>query len=86
MVLTAAAADGLTVDGRPFDGEVRLAADTGPVGTARVALGGRRLVVLVREGVWGVRDFDTFSDLTPRSRSRRGSATWSEPGHSGQIS
>lgn len=65
VVLTATAADGLTVDGKPFTGSVRLGADTGPVGAARVGLGGRRLVVLVREGVWGVRDYD------PDSAARR---------------
>ena len=65
VVLTATAADGLTVDGKPFTGSVRLGADTGPVGTARVGLGERRLVVLVREGVWGVRDYD------PDSAARR---------------
>ncbi|MFC8520049.1 DUF1684 domain-containing protein [Streptomyces sp. NPDC057257] len=58
VVLAAAAVDGLTVDGRPLDGEVRLAADTGAAAAARVAHGERRLVVLVREGLWGVRDFD----------------------------
>ena len=65
VLLTATAADGLTVDGKPFTGSVRLGTDTGPVGTARVGLGGRRLVVLVREGVWGVRDYD------PDSAARR---------------
>ncbi|MFJ3305819.1 DUF1684 domain-containing protein [Streptomyces sp. NPDC086549] len=65
VVLTAAGTDGLTVDGRPFSGEVRLGADSGPEATARVALGERRLVVLVREGVWGVRDYD------PASAARR---------------
>jgi uncharacterized protein (DUF1684 family) len=64
-VLTAAEADGLTVDGQPFGGEVRLAADPGPANGARVAYGERRLVVLVREGAWGVRDFD------PESTARR---------------
>ncbi|MEV0242506.1 DUF1684 domain-containing protein [Streptomyces sp. NPDC050674] len=65
VVLTASEADGLTVDGQPFGGEVRLAADPGPAGAARVAYGERRLVVLVREGAWGVRDFD------PESSARR---------------
>ncbi|MEU9628994.1 DUF1684 domain-containing protein [Streptomyces luteogriseus] len=64
-VLTAAEADGLTVDGQPFGGEARLAADPGPASAARVAYGERRLVVLVREGAWGVRDFD------PESSARR---------------
>ncbi|MET9257296.1 DUF1684 domain-containing protein [Streptomyces sp. NPDC003717] len=58
VLLSAAADEGLTVDGRPVDGEVRLTADAGPAGEARVAYGDRRLVVLAREGVWGVRDFD----------------------------
>lgn len=64
-MLTAAEADGLTVDGQSFGGEVRLAADPGPASAARVAYGERRLVVLVREGAWGVRDFD------PESSARR---------------
>lgn len=58
VVLTATEADGLTVDGRPFSGRTRLAADRGPEESARVALGERRLFVLIREGVWGVRDYD----------------------------
>lgn len=61
VVLTAGAADGLTLDGQPFAGEVRLEADPGPVSGARVAYGERRLVVLVREGEWGVRDVDPAS-------------------------
>ncbi|MFI2762979.1 DUF1684 domain-containing protein [Streptomyces echinatus] len=65
VVLTAAEADGLTVDGRPFAGRAALAAHTGPEAGARVALGGKRLVVLVREGVWGVRVYD------PESAARR---------------
>ncbi|MEV0642186.1 DUF1684 domain-containing protein [Streptomyces sp. NPDC050619] len=66
VVLTADDGDGnLSVDGRPFSGEVRLVADAGPAAAARVAYGERRLVVLVREGVWGVRDFD------PDSAARR---------------
>jgi uncharacterized protein (DUF1684 family) len=65
VVLVAAETDGLTVDERPFTGEVRLAADPGPAHRARVAYGERRLVVLVREGVWGVRDYD------PESSARR---------------
>ncbi|MER5752067.1 DUF1684 domain-containing protein [Streptomyces sp. NPDC002088] len=83
VVLTAAEADGLTVDGEPFSGEVRLAADPGPVTAARVALGERRLVVLVREGSWGVRDFDP--DAEARHRFQGIEATpydprWSVPG------
>ncbi|MET7478282.1 DUF1684 domain-containing protein [Streptomyces sp. NPDC005648] len=62
VTLTAVAADGLTVDGEPLDGAVRLEADAGAVDAARVAYGERRLVVLVREGVWGVRDFDPAAE------------------------
>jgi hypothetical protein len=65
VVLVAAETDGLTVGEQPFTGEVRLTADPGPAGRARVAYGVRRLVVLVREGVWGVRDYD------PESSARR---------------
>ncbi|GGO57846.1 DUF1684 domain-containing protein [Streptomyces lasiicapitis] len=58
LVLTAAADDGLALDGQPFAGTVRLAPDPGPVTAARLGLGERRLVVLRREGLWAVRDFD----------------------------
>ncbi|MCX5364771.1 DUF1684 domain-containing protein [Streptomyces sp. NBC_00124] len=83
VLLRAAEGDGLTVDGRPFGGAVRLGADPGPVGASRVAHGERRLVVLVREGVWGVRDFDPDSEAR---RAFRGIAAtpheprWSVPG------
>lgn len=83
VLLRAAGADGLTVDGRPLDGETRLTADPGPVGAARVAHGERRLPVLVREGVWGVRDFDPAA---PARRAFRSIAAtpydprWSVPG------
>ncbi|MFE1912071.1 DUF1684 domain-containing protein [Streptomyces anandii] len=73
VVPTVATADGPTVDGRPLDGRVRLEADTGPVESARVALGGRRLVVLVREGVWGVRDhWSVPGRFAPYGESRTG--------------
>ncbi|MEU8891764.1 DUF1684 domain-containing protein [Streptomyces sp. NPDC048442] len=65
VVLTAAAADGITVDGQPLDGAVRLGADRGPIPESRVAVGERRFVVLSREGQWAVRDFD------PQSAARR---------------
>ncbi|MFF4016690.1 DUF1684 domain-containing protein [Streptomyces sp. NPDC001843] len=83
VVLTATAADGLTVDGRPFSGGTRLTADSGPEESSRVALGKRRLVVLVREGVWGVRDYDP--DAEARRTFRGIDATpydprWSVPG------
>ncbi|MFI9807102.1 DUF1684 domain-containing protein [Streptomyces sp. NPDC052301] len=62
VVLSAGGSDGLSVDGRPFTGEIHLAADQGPEAEARVALGEKRLVVLVREGVWGVRVYDPGSE------------------------
>ncbi|MFF7332072.1 DUF1684 domain-containing protein [Streptomyces sp. NPDC008150] len=82
VVLTATAGDGLTLDGAPFTGEIRLGADEGAVDAARVAAGGRRLIVLVREGSWGVRDFDPGA--APRRAFRGIEATpydarWSLP-------
>ncbi|MFJ3902780.1 DUF1684 domain-containing protein [Streptomyces sp. NPDC090025] len=59
------AEEGLTVDGKPLTGTVRLTADQGPAPASRVAAGERRLVVLRREGEWAVRDFD------PGSAARR---------------
>ncbi|MEV3993185.1 DUF1684 domain-containing protein [Streptomyces sp. NPDC049837] len=58
VLLSATAADGITVDGTPLTGDVRLTADHTPIERARVAAGERRLVVLRREGLWAVRDFD----------------------------
>ncbi|MFG3499390.1 DUF1684 domain-containing protein [Streptomyces sp. NPDC047928] len=58
VVLSARASDGVTVDGRPLAGDVRLTADHTPIPESRVAAAGRRLVVLRREGRWAVRDFD----------------------------
>lgn len=65
IVLTADTGDGLTLDGQLFSGEARLGPDPGPVGAARVGHGDRRFVVLRREGLWAVRDFD------PESATRR---------------
>ncbi|MEU6094561.1 DUF1684 domain-containing protein [Streptomyces sp. NPDC047079] len=84
VVLRATENDGLTVDGRPFTGEIRLGADPGPVTGARVAAGERRLVVLVREGVWGLRDYDPDA---PARRAFQGVVAtphdprWSVEGH-----
>ncbi|HLL37688.1 MAG TPA: DUF1684 domain-containing protein [Streptomyces sp.] len=83
VVLTAAHGDGLTLDGVPFEGRVRLTADSGPAAAARVGYGERRLVVLVREGAWAVRDFDPAAEN--RRRFRGIDATphdprWSVPG------
>ncbi|MFJ8309215.1 MULTISPECIES: DUF1684 domain-containing protein [unclassified Streptomyces] len=58
VVLTADAEHQLTLDGEPLTGEVRLVADSGPVGESRIAQGERRLVVLRREGLWAVRVWD----------------------------
>lgn len=83
IVLTAAEGDGLQVDRRPFAGEIRLTADTGPEAAARVSLGEKRLVVLVREGSWGVRVYDPGAEAR---RAFRGIAAteydpgWSVPG------
>lgn len=57
VLLTASAGDGLTLDGRPFEGATVLTADAGP-GPARVRHGERKLLVLCREGQWAVRVFD----------------------------
>ncbi|MFC8080825.1 DUF1684 domain-containing protein [Streptomyces sp. NPDC057307] len=84
VTLTATPEDGLTVDGRPLTGAAVLTADRGPIGESRVAHGGRRLVVMRREGLWAVRDFD------PESPARRAFVTveatpyddrWVLPGH-----
>ncbi|MGW1764762.1 DUF1684 domain-containing protein [Streptomyces sp. NPDC002073] len=67
VAVTAAAADGITLDGRPLDNAdgaegadvgVVLGADRHPAAAARLAHGERHLVVLRREGQWGVRVFD----------------------------
>ena len=71
VVLTAPTEGGLTRDGQPLTGEVRLAAD------ARVGLGERHLVVIVREGLWAVRDFDPQSG--PRRAFRGIEATPYDP-------
>ncbi|MGW1074546.1 DUF1684 domain-containing protein [Streptomyces sp. NPDC002537] len=64
VLLTASPADGLTVDGRPAEGGIRLTADSEP-GTARIAHGQRRLLIIRREGLWAVRVYD------PDSAARR---------------
>ncbi|MFD7964465.1 DUF1684 domain-containing protein [Streptomyces zaomyceticus] len=62
ILLSARAEDGVTVDGKPLTGTVRLTADHGPIHESRVESAGRRLVVLRREGLWAVRDFDPGSE------------------------
>ncbi|WP_330329661.1 DUF1684 domain-containing protein [Streptomyces sp. NBC_00536] len=61
VVLTAAPADGLTLDGEPFAGEAVLAADDGPVSGSRIAAAAVRLAVIRREGAWAVRVHDPDS-------------------------
>ncbi|MEU8763765.1 DUF1684 domain-containing protein [Streptomyces sp. NPDC048659] len=83
VVLTAAAEDGLTVDGKPLAGPVRLGADHGPIHESRVASGGRRLVVLRREGEWAVRDFDPDSEARQAFRGIEATPydeAWVRPG------
>ncbi|MEU0394126.1 hypothetical protein ABZ208_15350 [Streptomyces sp. NPDC006208] len=48
----------LTVDGKPLTCRIRLTADHAPVPGNRVSHGERRLVVLCRDDLWAVRDFD----------------------------
>ncbi|MFI1971122.1 hypothetical protein BLA24_29140 [Streptomyces cinnamoneus] len=82
VLLSAAAEDGLTLDGRPLEGRARLRPDGGPA-VARVAHGERKLPVLRREGLWAVRVFDPGS---PRRRAFAGidvfdhAVRWALPG------
>ncbi|MGZ0205411.1 DUF1684 domain-containing protein [Streptomyces sp. RM1] len=83
VVLTATGADGLRVDRRPFHGEIRLVADGDPEAAARVSHGERRLAVLVREGVWGVRVLDPGADARRAFRGIEATAYdpgWAVPG------
>ncbi len=64
VLLTAGPEDGLTLDGRPLEGEALLRPDSGPA-TARLAHGARKLLVMRREGQWAVRVYD------PQSPGRR---------------
>ncbi|MEO3975429.1 DUF1684 domain-containing protein [Streptomyces sp. CAU 1734] len=83
IVLTAGEADRLTLDGKPLTGSARLTADHGPIPESRLALGDRRLVVLRREGLWAVRDFDPHA---PAREAFKGIETtpyapeWAVPG------
>ncbi|MET9561968.1 DUF1684 domain-containing protein [Streptomyces tauricus] len=84
VLLAAGGSDGVQVAGRPLSGQVRLVADAGPAADARVAYGERRFVVLVREGVWGVRDFDPASPARQEFRGIEATPydpRWSVPGH-----
>ncbi|WP_066944523.1 DUF1684 domain-containing protein [Streptomyces lushanensis] len=83
VVLSAADGDGLTADGRPLTGEIRLAADSGPFEASRIAAGEHRLVVLRREGLWAVRDVDPGSAARHAFRGIEATAydpEWELPG------
>jgi uncharacterized protein (DUF1684 family) len=60
VVLTAAGHDGLQVDGVALDGPVRLRPDTAPT-PSLITHGGRRLVLILREGEYAVRILDPAS-------------------------
>ncbi len=68
VALTATAADSLRLDGEPFTGDVVLAADEAPPAHSRLSVGELRIVVIRREGEWGVRVYD------PDSEARRAHA------------
>ncbi|WP_255249585.1 DUF1684 domain-containing protein [Streptomyces albidoflavus] len=61
LAVTATAADGLLLDGRPLEGTARLGAGQGPPGDARAGQDGHRFAVLRREGPWAVRAHDPES-------------------------
>ncbi|WP_225447315.1 DUF1684 domain-containing protein [Streptacidiphilus sp. PB12-B1b] len=63
VVLTAARHDGLEVDSVALDGSVKLCPDTAP-NPSLITHGGRRLVLILREGEYAVRVYD------PASRAR----------------
>ncbi|MFF5706299.1 DUF1684 domain-containing protein [Streptomyces sp. NPDC012794] len=65
VVLTAAAEDGLALDGRPLTGRADLTADEGGPAHSRLTAGEVRLPVIRREGQWAVRVYD------PEAAARR---------------
>ncbi|WP_327386217.1 DUF1684 domain-containing protein [Streptomyces sp. NBC_01207] len=66
--LTATARDSVRLDGEPFTGDVVLTADEAPPAHSRLSAGELRIVVIRREGEWGVRVYD------PDSEARRAHA------------
>ncbi len=84
LLLRAAEEDGLTVDGRPFGGAVRLSAPTLAAGASRVAYGERAAGragargSVGRTGSWpGVRGARAFRGIAATPHEPR----WSVPGH-----
>ncbi|MFD3543657.1 DUF1684 domain-containing protein [Streptomyces sp. NPDC058662] len=61
VALTAAAADSLSLDGKPFTGDAVVPADDTPPSHSRISAGELRLAVIRREGEWAVRVFDPGS-------------------------
>ncbi|WP_042409232.1 DUF1684 domain-containing protein [Streptacidiphilus carbonis] len=61
VVLTAARHDGVEVDNTPLDGSVRLCPDTAPK-PSLLTHGGRRLLLILREGEYAVRVYDPASE------------------------
>ncbi|MEY9840361.1 DUF1684 domain-containing protein [Streptacidiphilus sp. EB103A] len=61
VILTAARHDGLEVDNTRLDGSVRLCPDTAPK-PSLLSHGGRRLLLILREGEYAVRVFDPASE------------------------
>jgi uncharacterized protein len=60
VVLTAAAHDGLAVDGAALDGPVKLCPDTAPKPSV-ITHGGRLLILILRDGEYAVRIYDPAS-------------------------
>ncbi|MFF4426115.1 DUF1684 domain-containing protein [Streptomyces sp. NPDC001549] len=62
VALTATAGDSVRLDGEPFTGDVVLGADEAPPARSRLSAGELRIVVIRREGEWGVRVCDPASE------------------------
>ncbi|MGW6982906.1 DUF1684 domain-containing protein [Streptomyces sp. NPDC054932] len=62
VALTVAAGEPCALDGEPFTGDVVLGADETPPAHSRLSAGELRIVVIRREGEWGVRVFDPAAE------------------------
>ncbi|WP_314253312.1 DUF1684 domain-containing protein [Streptomyces kutzneri] len=62
VALTVAAGEPCALDGEPFRGDVVLGADETPPARSRLSAGELRIVVIRREGEWGVRVFDPAAE------------------------